>query len=513
VAFFCPRNHGPHVVSFVNHSFGYDALNRPTGVSYNVSGATGVPATSSVSLTYGNDSSCNSGHGAGCIGQVITMTDGVGSENYTYNNLELLTKLDKVISGTTYTTQYAYNLANQLSQITYPSGRAVAQNIDPVGRLSSIVGTLNSVNTTYASSFTYNAASQLTGFQYGNNIFASFGFAADRLQLNCLDYSTTNRNGTCAHDGTTKFGLTYSYGTAGSNNGQISGITDNVDNGRSATYTYDALYRLTRAVTTGSTNYPTWGLSEAYDRYGNRSAQSIYSGCTGITCPINSVTPDTATNHIAGSPYAYDLGGNMTNDGANTMVYDAESRATSAVNGSNSGTYTYDGNNLRVKKVSVISGTTTTIVYVFSGSQVSAEYVNGALPASPTTEYIYAGAALLAKIDSSGTKYYHRDHLSNRLVTDSSGNTSAQLGHFPYGESWYNASNDKQIFTTYERDSESGNDYAMARTYVSRLARFSSPDPVAGSASNPQSLNRYSYVRNNPSSLPIPLAWTPATGS
>jgi len=54
------------------------------------------------------------------------------------------------------------------------------------------------------------------------------------------------------------------------------------------------------------------------------------------------------------------------------------------------------------------------------------------------------------------------------------------------------------MFTTYERDAESGNDYAQARYNVNRLARFSSPDPIPGNISDPQSLNRYSYVRNMP---------------
>jgi RHS repeat-associated protein len=90
------------------------------------------------------------------------------------------------------------------------------------------------------------------------------------------------------------------------------------------------------------------------------------------------------------------------------------------------------------------------------------------------------------------------------VVTDSSGNVSAQIGHYPYGESWYNASNDKLVFTSYERDSESGNDYALARYYISRLARFLSPDKLSGTTSNPQSLNRYSYVSNNPGNLVDP---------
>ncbi|HEV1996150.1 MAG TPA: RHS repeat-associated core domain-containing protein [Candidatus Acidoferrum sp.] len=246
-------------------------------------------------------------------------------------------------------------------------------------------------------------------------------------------------------------------------------------------------------MTTGSTAYPKWGLSWTYDRYGNRTDQNQTAGSP----PMNHVTVDATTNRIITTGYTYDVGGNMTNDGSNTLTYDAENRGATAAGA----TYTYDGHSLRVKKV---SGSTTT-VYIFSGSQVVAEYVNGAAPTAPTREYIYSGGALLARIDSSGTKYYHQDHLSNRLVTDSSGNTSAQLGHFPFGESWYNTSSDKLLFTTYERDAESGNDYAMARYHVNRLARFSSPDPLAGSIASPQSLNRYAYVRNDPINSIDPL--------
>jgi YD repeat-containing protein len=151
----------------------------------------------------------------------------------------------------------------------------------------------------------------------------------------------------------------------------------------------------------------------------------------------------------------------------NTITYDGEGRAVTATNGGSLGAYTYDGNGLRVKKV---AGSTTT-VYVFSGAKVIAEYANGAAPSAPTREYIYAGGALLARIDSTGTKYYHQDHLSNRMVTNSTGGVAAEMAHFPFGESWYNATNDKLLFTIYERDAESGNDYAMAR-YVRRHERI-----------------------------------------
>ncbi len=112
-------------------------------------------------------------------------------------------------------------------------------------------------------------------------------------------------------------------------------------------------------------------------------------------------------------------------------------------------------------------------------------------------------------LQATGMKYYHPDHLSNRLVTDSSGNTVAQMGHFPFGESWHNASGEKLLFTTYERDSESGNDYAMARYHVSRLGRLSSPDPLGGGAVNPQSLNRYSHSVNDPANRTDPSGLIP----
>jgi RHS repeat-associated protein len=61
------------------------------------------------------------------------------------------------------------------------------------------------------------------------------------------------------------------------------------------------------------------------------------------------------------------------------------------------------------------------------------------------------------------------------------------------------------IYTGKERDTESGNDYFGARYYSSSMGRFMSPDWSAKVApvpyaklDNPQSLNLYSYMLNNP---------------
>src|SRR5713226_8415462 len=152
----------------------------------------------------------------------------------------------------------------------------------------------------------YNAAGEVLSATYGNGVGATFTYNA-RLKLAWLAY---------AQSGANLFSLAYNYGAG--NNGQIQSITDNVDNGRTVNYTYDAWSRLKTAATLGSTAYPAWGLSWSYDRYGNRKQQTVTAGSN---MPSNSVAINPLTNRITDAGYAYDLAGNMTNDGLNSMVY------------------------------------------------------------------------------------------------------------------------------------------------------------------------------------------------
>ncbi len=446
-------------------NYSYEGLNRLQQVSYTVTGTT-VPATPTV--IFGYDAG---GAAANAMGRTTSMTDGVGGETYQYDALGRMTSLAKTINGASYPLGYQYNLAGELTSITYPSGRQVQQTYDAIGRLSQI----QSGGTNYLSAITYNAAFQPTAATYGNGVQGSFGYNA-RLQLASLAYSNA---------GGTFFSLAYNYGT--SNNSQIQSVTDTVDPTKTTTFTYDALARLKTAAN------GQWSLSWDYDRYGNRKGQNA-----------SQVTIDANTNRIVDPGYSHDASGNMTNDTQNALTYDAESRVVTAVKGTTTTNHVYDGNSLRVKK-QVVGGTTT--VYIFAGAKVIAEYENGALPASPTREYLYSGSQLLTTIEGSATKYHHRDHLSVRVTTDSTGTVIGQQGHLPFGDFWYETGTGttKWKFTSYERDAESNNDYATFRSYVNRLGRFSSPDPLGGSLADPQSLNRYAYVRNDPVNLIDPL--------
>jgi len=101
-----------------------------------------------------------------------------------------------------------------------------------------------------------------------------------------------------------------------------------------------------------------------------------------------------------------------------------------------------------------------------------------------------------------------------RMVVDKTGALSGvtRLDYLPFGEeitadaSWrttargYVGDNVRQKFTSYERDAETGLDYAQARYFANAQGRFTGVDPLlaSGHAAAPQTWNRYSYALNNP---------------
>ncbi len=69
----------------------------------------------------------------------------------------------------------------------------------------------------------------------------------------------------------------------------------------------------------------------------------------------------------------------------------------------------------------------------------------------------------------------------------------------PWGNWWQTAGLlDFQFAGTIWTDTTASVDYASYRLYRYDLGRWLSPDPLGGQISNPQSLNRYSYALNNP---------------
>ena len=228
-------------------------------------------------------------------------------------------------------------------------------------------------------------------------------------------------------------------------------------------------------------------------------------------------------SNIAQAGFAYDAAGNVISDNTNTYLYDAEGRICAVKNEPVAGTYTmtgylYDANGTRIAKGTITawscdpatSGFSTTNDYVLgpSGEQFTEFAMNGSNSALLWQHTnVWAGGKLLGTYDKDGLHFYFNDPLGSRRVqTNYAGVVEQTCQNFPFGDGETCSSTPTEhLFTGKERDTESGNDYFGARYYSSAMGRFMSPDwsakaePVPyAKLDDPQSLNLYAYVGNNP---------------
>ena len=259
-------------------------------------------------------------------------------------------------------------------------------------------------------------------------------------------------------------------------------------------YGYDALKRLTSAAPESGAN----GFSQSYqyDVIGNLTYRSDVGTYTYPASGPTSVRPHAATSIGANYSYAYDANGNMTTrrEGAvtYTQTWDEENRLKTISTTGHTVTYTYDADGQRVKKVE--DGQTT--IYIGNSYEKN-------VTANTVTTYYYAGSQRVAQRQAGVVSYFVGDNLgSTSLTTDSSGAEVGRQKYYPFGSPRVQTGTLKTDYRFTGQRSEEANfgslyDYG-ARFYSPVLGRFLSPDTIIPAPSNPQSFNRYSYVRNSP---------------
>jgi RHS repeat-associated protein len=147
--------------------------------------------------------------------------------------------------------------------------------------------------------------------------------------------------------------------------------------------------------------------------------------------------------------------------------------------------------------------------YVWGGQNVIAEYTETSSGTIPEffKSYVYVGSRLLMVSYSSGTReFHHPDRLGTELVTYSSQSGSPRQSTYPFG-TLESGPRSNQVFTSYDRSTNTGLDYAVTRTYSSGQSRFTQVDPIgmlSVEAGNPQSNNLYAYVQNMPTDFVDP---------
>jgi RHS repeat-associated protein len=420
--------------------------------------------------------------------------------------------------GKAYNMYYGYNLASDLTSFIYPSGRVILTSYDTANRISQVQDVYNGNTSTHAGSINYWPNRVIENMNIGHQNSNNVNLVENTTLNSRLQVSARN-----AQFGSTfPVQFSFTYGASGQNNGNLTaqqiqtiaapnpppGVTIPALN-LTQNYTYDAYDRILSATETGGTSE--WTQNYLYDQWGNRAVQ------TGSYIPNPNGTPTAITqftnNQWLGTGASYDAAGDATGVPGSTnetFTYDAENRVNTA-NANGTITYIYDGQGRRVEKTS--STFSTIYLYDAAGKAIVETTV-------PVT-----GTSFPTDAPVTGTEYLIEDHLgSTRLSMNNQGQVVRRYDFLPFGEEIvagvggrgadYEPSNyvypttpDDVLhkFTSKERDSETGLDFFGARYFSSAEGRFTSPDwaakPQAGPYADfgdPQTLNLYGYVRNNP---------------
>lgn len=448
-------------------TYSYDPANQLTGIAYHDSG------TPDVALSYTP------------TGRRATMLDGTGTTTYTYDSLNRLTK---GVNGAGAEVDYGYDLASNLTALSYPGlngGAAVTatRRYDAANRLTDVVDWLGN-----DTAFAYDANGNLSTetFPHATN-GAGVGFSytnADRL----------TRVTAARSSGPSPFRWSFGYGRDAL--GQVSAATDRLPGIRHS-YGYDALNRLT-----GDTRSNRAVTSWSYDGAGN--LQTSADTATGIT---QSYCYDTGDNQLLslrsgscsgaqGQSFSYNANGDRlsstnlaTNSTIGAMAYNQADELTGYTQGQSSASYGYDGDGLRSSKT--VNGARTP----FSWDLVEGMPL---LLQDGTTRYLTGPDGLpIEQVSSSGqVAYYLQDQLgSTRGLLDSAGNIVGTSTFGVYG----NQTGQSGTVTTpfgyagQYTDSESGYQYLRARYYDPATSQFLTVDPLVDQTGQP-----YGYAAGNP---------------
>jgi RHS repeat-associated protein len=263
-------------------------------------------------------------------------------------------------------------------------------------------------------------------------------------------------------------------------------------------YDYDSLNRLLAVCGKRRDGVTTISQRYTYDSIGNMTKNSDIGT---YTYPLPMSPRPHAVSTTSQGSFQYDANGNLEREldlsGATkrAITWSHDNRPLQIITyGTNASTVMneYDGMGRRV--------------YRTNPNLVSTRYFNSFFEKGPDgkfTYYYFAGPMRVAKKKGTATTWFYADRLgSTRALTDSAGKIIPGSGYEyeAYGETLNRSTSMATdiLFTGERTDLENGLIHLNAREYDPMLGRFISPDSIIPDLYDPQSLNRYSYVLNNP---------------
>jgi RHS repeat-associated protein len=477
-------------------TFQYDALNRLTQKSYS-DGTTPTP-------TFVYDGSTANGIGRLAQSSVPSSVGGSIVSVFHFDPMGRITLHYQLTPMGGASVPYTYDLAGDMTSASNGYFNTYSYAYNTAGRLTGVTSSLSDSQDppNLLSGAHYNALGQLTSDTLGSGEIESYSYNK-RAQLRAY---STSLNSTSLYS--------FNIGSFAPN-GDILAANDTANG--NWTYSYDSFNRLVGS----NKNSGAAVFSYVYDRFGNRWQQN---GPNSFLATFTGNNPASPQNNNRMDGYSYDAAGNLLNDGTHNYTYDAENRLIMVDNGTTA-TYTYDADGHRIHRTGVTSNScdsTGKQDYIYDLSGHSILVLNSGGGACKYEAFV--GNRHLATYGGS-MKFSHSDWLgTERVRTTNTGAVCESTAGLPFGDGQtttggcYHTS--PLHFTGKERDSESGLDNFGARYNSSSMGRFMTPDWSAkpqgvpyAVLDDPQSLNLYAYVRNNPLNRTDPSGHYICTGT
>ena len=491
-----------------------DASSQQTTYTYDRMGRmrTRVEAEGTTTFNYGVSQAQKN------VGQLESVTSPGGySETNQFDSLGRPSQTTTVADGTSYVVNSSYDpTTGMLETVTYPTSTSAVPNsrlktqyVYSYGQLQS-VRDANAPGTVYWTANSLDAGTRITSETYGNGITTTTSFDA-------IDGLIRSRT---AGAGNAVLNNTYNWDPIGN-------LTERSDAnlGLSETFYYDSRYRLDDSRLNGVQN-----LDVNYDAIGNIVFKSdvgayIYTQ-QQAACSYAGLTSQAHAVRVAGGvSYCYDRNGNMTRRGNDVYLWTSYNMPLQLTQNAYTSTFSYGAARNRYKQVATSASGTETTIYI--GNAFERVTRPGGV-----IEYKHAIVAndetiAIRTLRNNGVndlRYLHRDHLGSIIaVTNESGSVVGRLSYNAFGkrrnattwsgapaaDTWTTASNvTRRGFTGHEHLDNVELVHMNGRVYDPVLGRFLSADPIIQEPMMSQSLNRYSYVMNNPLSALDPTGYS-----
>ena len=475
----------------VTETYTYDAVGRLTQVVYSQAGQTPQTVSWSYSLT-GADY-------ANSIGRLSRTDHPGGSSRFKYDAQGRVTQAVQTVNAAAgansapivTTVKYGYTLG-KLTSITYPSGRkltlvytngqvtGLSLAPDEAGTAAPLLSQIQWEPFGGVSSWNWNMAG---GGQVPHQRFFDQSGRIVRYRLGDVfrdvTYDAANRiisyTHLSANDGIAQPSLDQNFG-------------------------YDENGRLTQVTTVASS----WAIT--YDPSGNRTGVSLNGSPSVYTTGATSNRLASITNPARS--FQYDNAGNTTSDSPNyTATYGLSESLASITKAGVTGTYTYDADKRRIRKVTS-AGASSTIIFVYGlNGELLGEYdqAGQALREYVWLDNIHVAMFMPDPVNPSGAPlvfYIHADHLNApRLVVDMNNTTRWRWFAEPFGTtapevnpSGLGVFAQNLRFPGQYADAETGLSYNYRRLYDSSTGRYTQSDPI-GLAGG---VGTFTYVAGNP---------------